>query len=133
LAEQKEGVVSINVSDALKWVSVALIVVVGLIHLIDTTDSLEESTFKGFLFIANFVGALVAAFGIYRNDSWGWALGTIVAVGAFLGYMISRTVGIFGLPPDEWLEPLGVLSLIVEAIFVLVFVRVFFAGRTKAG
>jgi uncharacterized membrane protein YfcA len=119
-----------NLSAALKWGGVALIVVIGLVHLIDAPDSLEESTIKGVLFLANFLGALVAAFGIYRNDSWGWALGVIIAAGAFVSYIISRTVGIFGLPPDEWLEPLGVLSLVVEALFVLLFVRMF-ASRTE--
>src|SRR3954463_533429 len=101
-----------NLSAGLKWGGVALIVVTGLVHLIDAPDSLEESTIKGVLFFANFLGALVAAFGIYRNDNWGWALGIIIAAGAFVSYIISRTVGIFGLPPDEWLEPLGVLSLL---------------------
>ena len=110
---------------------VALIVVIGLIHLIDAPDSLEESTIKGALFFANFLGALVAAFGILRNDSWGWVLGVIIAAGAFIAYTISRTFGIFGLPPDEWLEPLGVLSLVVEALFVLLFVRMF-SRRTES-
>jgi uncharacterized membrane protein YfcA len=119
-----------NLSAGLKWGGVALIVVIGLVHLIDAPDSLEESTIKGVLFLANFLGALVAAFGIYRNDNWGWALGVIIAAGAFIGYVLSRTVGIFGLPPDEWLEPLGVLSLVVEALFVLLFVRMF-ASRTE--
>jgi uncharacterized membrane protein YfcA len=84
-----------NLSAGLKWGGVALIVVIGLIHLIDAPDSLEESTIKGVLFLANFLGALVAAFGIYRNDSWGCALGVIIAAGAFIGYVLSRTVGIF--------------------------------------
>jgi uncharacterized membrane protein YfcA len=119
-----------NLSAALKWGGVALIVVIGLIHLIDAPDSLEESTIKGVLFLTNFLGALAAAFGIYRNDSWGWVLGVIIAAGAFVGYIISRTIGMFGLPPDEWLEPLGVLSLVVEALFVLLFVRMF-ASRTE--
>ena len=37
----------------------------------------------------------------------------------FVGYVISRTVGLPGLPAvEEWLEPLGLLSLLVEALFV---------------
>ena len=119
-----------NLSAGLKWGGVALIVVIGLVHLIDAPDSLEESTIKGVLFLANFLGALIAAFGIYRNDGWGWVIGVLIAAGAFVGYIISRTVGMFGLPPDEWLEPLGVLSLVVEAVFVFLFVRMF-ASRTE--
>jgi hypothetical protein len=38
---------------------------------------------------------------------------------AFVGYVISRTVGLPGLPvEEEWLEPLGLLSLLIEALFM---------------
>lgn len=103
---------------------VVLILLVGLIHLIDAPESMEESTVKGILFYANFAGAVLAAIGILMGRTWGWTLGAVVAAGAFVGYIISRTVGIFGLPPDEWLEPLGVASLIVEGLFVALFVKV---------
>ena len=98
---------------------ISLILVVGLIHLIDAPEDLEEGSYQGFLFLANFLGALAAATGIYRGNRWGWALGLLVAGGAFVGYVISRTAGLPGLPvEEEWLEPLGVLSLIVEALFM---------------
>ena len=103
---------------------VVLILLTGLIHLLDASESLEESTTLGILFYANFAGAVVAAIGILMGRTWGWTLGALVAGGAFVGYIISRTVGIFGLPPEEWLEPLGVASLIVEGLFVALFVKV---------
>jgi hypothetical protein len=103
---------------------ISLIVVVGLIHLINSPGDLQEGAYTGVLYLDNFVGAL-AAVGIYRGKGWGWALGLLVAAGAFAGYVISRTVGLPGLPvEEEWLEPLGVLSLVVEALFVGVFVAV---------
>lgn len=95
-----------------------LILLTGLIHLVDAPDSMSESTAKGVAFYANFAGALLAAFGIWKAKAWGWSLGTLVAAGAFVGYVISRTLGIFGLPPDAWLEPLGIASLVVEALFI---------------
>jgi uncharacterized membrane protein YfcA len=105
---------------------IALIVIVGLIHLIDSPEDFKGGSYQGFLFIANFVGALAAAVGIYRGNRWGWALGVLIAVGSFAGYMISRTVGLPGLPVDEeWLEPLGVLSLIVEVLFMGTFLAIF--------
>src|SRR5829696_5788990 len=95
---------------------IALIAVVGLIHMIDAPEDLEEGSYLGFLFVANFLGALVAAAGIYRGNRWGWVIGLLLAGGAFAGYVISRTAGLAGLPAEEeWLEPLGVLSLVVEA------------------
>jgi hypothetical protein len=78
------------------------------------------------LFLANFFGAVMAAIGIYRGRSWGWSLGALVSVGAFVGYMISRTVGLPGFPvEEEWLELLGSLSLLVESLFVGLFLTVF--------
>ena len=77
------------------------------------------------MFLANFFGAVVAAIGIYRGRSWGWSLGALVSLGAFLGYVISRTIGLPGLAvEEEWLEPLGLLSLLVEALFVGLFLTV---------
>src|SRR3954452_12381869 len=78
---------------------ISLIVVVGLIHLINSPGDLQEGAYTGVLYLANFVGAL-AAVGIYRGKGWGWALGLLVAAGAFAGYVISRTVGLPGLPVE---------------------------------
>ena len=109
-----------------------LILLVGLIHLIDAPDSISESTMKGLSFYANFVGAIVAAFGIFLHRTWGWALGILVAAGAFVGYIVSRTVGIFGLPPDVWMEPIGIASLVVEALFIVVALRALTGSRQES-
>lgn len=104
------------------WAGIALMVVVGLIHMVDAPDSFSEAAYKGVLFAANGLGAALAAFGIYQRRTWGWDLGGLVAAGAFVGYVVSRTVGLPGLGVDDaWLEPLGVLSLVVEAVFVGLF------------
>jgi hypothetical protein len=113
-------------SERLVGAGISLIVIVGLIHLINSPGDLEEGSYTGLLYLANFVGALAAAVGIYRGERWGWALGLLVAAGAFAGYVVSRTVGLPGLPvEEEWLEPLGVLSLLVEALFVGLYLTVF--------
>src|SRR5215213_3294130 len=70
----------------------SLILVIGLIHLINSPGDLEEGSYTGLLYLANFVGALAAAVGIHRGNRWGWPLGFLVAGGAFAGYVISRTV-----------------------------------------
>ena len=104
---------------------ISLIVVVGLIHLINSPEDLEEGSYTGVLYLANFLSALAAAVGIFRGKRWGWTLGLLIAGGASVAYVISRTVGLPGLPVEtEWLEPLGVLSLIVEALFVGVFLAI---------
>jgi uncharacterized membrane protein YfcA len=113
-------------SERLVGAGISLIVIVGLIHLINSPEDLQEGSYTGVLYLANFAGALTAAIGIYRGRSWGWSLGALVSAGAFAGYVISRTVGLPGLGvEEEWLEPLGVLSLIVEALFVGLYLTVF--------
>jgi uncharacterized membrane protein YfcA len=113
---------------------ISLIVVVGLIHLINSPEDLQEGSYTGLLYLANCLGALAAAVGIYRGKRWGWALGLLVAGGAFAGYVISRTVGLPGLPVEtEWLEPLGVLSLRVEALFVGLFLTAFVHPKGVSG
>lgn len=107
------------ISKKVMWAAIVLIVVTGLIHAIDAPGSFGDATYKGMLFVANAAAAAVAALGIYRGArSWGWGLGLLVAGGAFIFYLVSRTVGLPGLEPDVWLEPLGIASLIVEALFV---------------
>ena len=107
---------------AAQGAGLVLILVTGAIHLIDAPSSFGDAPYKGWLFVANGVAAIVAAVGIARARRWGWILGLLVAGGAFVGYVISRTVGLPGLEPDVWLEPIGVLSLLVEATFVVLFV-----------
>ena len=80
-------------SGRLVGAGISLIVVVGLIHLINSPGDLEEGSYTGLLYLANFVGAILAAIGIYRGRTWGWGLGALVSVGAFVGYVVSRTVG----------------------------------------
>jgi uncharacterized membrane protein YfcA len=108
----------------LTWIGIVLILVVGLIHVIDAPDSFHDAVYKGWLFYTNGAVAVVAAYGIYRKECWGWGLGLLVAAGSFLGYVASRTVGLPLIPaePDTWLEPLGVASLIAEAAFIAIFI-----------
>jgi hypothetical protein len=109
-----------------------LIVLTGIIHFVDTPDAFAETTYKGLLFLANGVGALIAAGAILTGRRWGWSLGALVATGAFIGYVLSRTVGMPGLPaePDAWLEPLGVISLLAEGLFVILAARML-VGATQ--
>lgn len=110
---------------ALRWLAIAAILGTGLIHLVEAREAFGDARYKGALFVANGVGALVAAFGLYRNRrALGWDLGLLVAGGALVAYVASRTVGLPGLPaePDAWLEPMGVASLVCEGLFVGLFV-----------
>ncbi len=109
----------------LQWLAITAILATGLIHLGEARDAFGDARYKGLLFVANGVGALAATAGIYRNRRpWGWWLGLLVTGGAFTGYVVSRTVGLPGLAPEPeaWFEPAGLVSLVFEALFILVFI-----------
>ncbi len=110
-------------SSALKTVAILLILATGAIHLLEAQDAFSEVTYKGVLFVANGIGAILAAWGIFKGEGWGWLLGLAVAGGAAIAYVLSRTTGLPGLPaePDAWFEPLGIASFVCEVLFVLVF------------
>jgi uncharacterized membrane protein HdeD (DUF308 family) len=107
-----------------QWLSVAIILVIGLVHLYMAPQEYGEVAYMGILFGINFVAAIIAAVGIYRQSSWGWLLGVGIAIGSLIGYVLSRTVGLPGMEIEAWLTPTGVLSLAVEVIFMaMVFVK----------
>ena len=115
-------------SAPVKWLAIAAILGTGLIHAVEAQDAFGDAKYKGLLFVANGVGALVTAIAIYRDRSaLGWLLGLLVAGGALLAYVASRTIGLPGLPaePDAWLEPAGVASLMCETLFVILFAVAF--------
>ena len=95
----------------------------ALIYLFLASEYFEFASYLGLLFVANVIGAIASAVGIYKDAPWGWILGVFVAGGAFGMYAISRAFGLPGLPESvrEWFDPPGVLSLIVEALFVVLY------------
>ncbi len=110
---------------SLFWSAIASILAVGIIHVLDAQDSFGDAVYKGWLFYANGLGALLAAYGIARGRRWGWTLGLFIAAGSFVLYVASRTVGLPLIPPEpeDWLEPLGVASLTAEALYIAVFLK----------
>ncbi len=111
----------LRVSKVIVVLAILAILATGAIHAKDAPDSWNDAHYKGVLFALNGVGALIAAVGIWLGArSWGWGLGLLIAAGSLVGYIASRTIGLPGLPaePGAWLEPLGVLSLIAEGLFV---------------
>jgi threonine/homoserine efflux transporter RhtA len=99
-----------------QWLSVAII---GLVHLYMVPQEYGEVAYMGVLFGINFIAAIIAAVGIYRQENWGWLLGVGIAIGSLIGYILSRTVGLPGMEIEAWLQPIGVLSLVVELAFIM--------------
>jgi hypothetical protein len=103
----------------LRGFAIFLMLEIGLVHYFSAQHEFEEAWILGYLFVANFIGALVAAYGIYRQKRWGWGLGLLIALGSLAGYVWSRTTGLPFLPAEEWLYPWGVISVITESLYCL--------------
>ena len=106
----------------------SLLLAVGLIHLLLTPEHLEEATYLGLLFAADFVGSVVAAVGVLLGRRWGWMLGAVISAGAFQAYFIDGTMGLPGMEPGGLLEPLGIAAKTLEALFLVLCAYELFSG-----
>lgn len=103
------------------------IALVGAIHLLVIPEYFAEAAYVGLLFLANAVGAALSAYGIRRGAGWGWTLGALISVASFVGYIAGRTVGMPGAPgilEEGFFDPPGLVTLILEALFVALYLKV---------
>jgi hypothetical protein len=100
------------------WFAIVLILEIGLLHILTAQAEYEEAAYMGYLFAANFFGSLIAAFGIYQRQFWGWMLGLVIAAASIAGYAWSRTLGMPGMNVEEWFTPYGIISMSVEAAYI---------------
>ena len=116
---------------------IVLMAIDGLIHFPLVPHYLEYASYLGLLFLANTFGSVLSALGINGGRPWGWTPGALIAGGAFVMYVVSRLFGLPGLPESEreWLNPQGVLSLVVEGLFVTLYlwrtIRTISAGGNR--
>lgn len=94
---------------------------VALVHVLDAPDTFAAAPYKGWLYVALIVGSLAtAAVLLRRSDPRAWAAAGLLSAGAFLAFVVSRTVGLPQGADDigNWWEPLGLASLFVEGSLV---------------
>ncbi len=95
---------------------------IGLIHTLDLPSKWRETPYLGVAYIVLIAVTLVAASGLVAGTNRRWGQLAIAAAAApMIGYVISRTVGLPAATGDigNWLEPLGLASLFVEATVLL--------------
>ena len=111
----------VNATTMQMFAGIGLILASGAIHALGIQEMFGEVQYMGVLFALSVIGAIVAAIGIWRGERWGWQLGALVAGGSIIAYFVTRTVGLPGFRENSWedfTEPMGVLSLVVEGMFV---------------
>ena len=111
-----------------KWFGIVLIVITGIIHFMESPEYFDEAVYMGILFVINGIGSIAAAYGIFKNKGWSWFLGFLIAFGSITGYIVSRTIGLPSVAVKDWFEFTGILSLIVEALFIFSLL-VYFNGK----
>lgn len=108
--------------DQLKVAGLVTMAITGFVHLIEAPEYFDEQRYIGVLFAVSALGAVISLVGIVQEQRWGWMLGLAVAAGCLAGYVLSRTVGLPSFREASWaafLEPMGLISLIAEALFIL--------------
>jgi hypothetical protein len=96
---------------------------IALIHILDAIPTFPELPYKGWMYTALIVSAVVVAGMLVRRPSrLVWAAAGSLVLGAILAFVYSRTVGLPGAADDigNWAEPLGVASLFVEGAVLAV-------------
>ncbi|MCU1485159.1 MAG: hypothetical protein JWN67_1905 [Actinomycetia bacterium] len=92
---------------------------IALIHLLDLQGKLQETPYLGVAYILLIGAAVITAAALVHTDSrkaWWAAAG--LALATLVGYAVNRTIGMPSATDDigNWLEPLGLASLFIEAL-----------------
>ncbi|MEY2397636.1 MAG: hypothetical protein QOJ00_810 [Actinomycetota bacterium] len=96
---------------------------IALIHLLDLPGKIHETPYLGAAYIALILAAVGVGLAlVLRDERRLWQASLLVAAITLVGFVINRTVGMPNAMDDvgNWLEPLGLASLFVEALVVLV-------------
>lgn len=110
-------------STGIRNLSIAGMIAIAVIHLLDTPDKLAETPYLGWLYIGLIIAATATAFALYAHYQFqrAWIASAVLAGSTFAGYCLSRTTGLPRSTEDigNWTEPLGIASLIIEAAIVI--------------
>jgi hypothetical protein len=91
---------------------------VATIHLLDLPGKWNEVRYIAFLYILTILASVIIAERLLKHGSkLDYLAAAAVCASSIVGYLLNRTVGLPGAMGDigNWLEPLGFISLFVEA------------------
>ena len=107
----------------LRGALVAGLAAIAVIHALDATGQWTDLRYLFWLYMGLIaVAAGLAVCAMRTRDPRVYLASALLAGAVMVGFVISRTVGLPGSPDDigNWTEPLGVASMIAEAIVVVV-------------
>jgi hypothetical protein len=92
---------------------------VAATHILDLGHKLAEAPYMGAAFIVLIAGSIAAALLLLdgRLVSVGWRVAMMLSLGAMVGYLLSRSVGLPQLASHvgHWADPAGIAALTFEA------------------
>lgn len=87
----------------------------AFIHLRLAPGDYREHHWMGLSFaVGGMLAILAAAYLLVRNDSRVFTASAVLMAGFFVGFVLTRTTGLFGVHEEEW-ETLGLISMAFEA------------------
>jgi hypothetical protein len=95
---------------------------VGVIHVLEIQGQLSGAVWLSVGFILlGVISPIVGLWLLARPSPAAWQFSALVCLAAFGGYVLTRSVPVPGDTGDDgnWLEPLGVASLMIEAIVII--------------
>jgi hypothetical protein len=120
---------------ALRAIAVVGLLGIAVTHAAEVSEKLEEVPYQGYLFIALAAACVVlAALSRAMSPTPWWTAALAASVVPFALFIVSRTAG---LPSGEddigaWSEPMGIASLVFEALTAVVATRALSALATAS-
>ncbi len=114
---------AIRQDEAMRAVAVIGLMAVGIIHALEIQGQLSGAVWLAVSFCLLAVTAPVCGLWLLaRPGRLPWVAGGLICLSTAIGYVLTRSTGMPGDSRDvgNWLEPLGITSLIIEAIVVIV-------------
>jgi hypothetical protein len=118
-----------------RWVLAGAALVAAVAHVPVIAPHLDEAPYMGVLFIVLTAACLVLAGAVLVRDVPAvYGLAILTCGLAIVGYAATRLVAFPELDDDvgNWLEPLGVVSVLAEAVVVLAAVSALRSGAKSA-
>ncbi len=112
----------VNADVATRRTAAVAVAAAGGLHLVLVPEYLAELPWLGVSFLVAGAATGCAAYRLWRSDDTrAWILAVLVSGGMILGFVSSRTLGLFGYGSADWAE--GIPSLLVEVVVLALFAR----------
>lgn len=103
----------------LQWMAIFLIFEMGFLHFLAAQNDYSKAPYLGYLAMLFFLGALIAAFGIYHRQVWGWVIGFVTAISSISVFVWGRTLSLPGRAVEPWLYPYGLVEATLGGLFII--------------